>query len=269
MRRSVVWLLGVLMLAMAGPVSAATIGSADFLYDDDGDPTDGMDSGGADGVDTSGLWGTMNFDVVDNTLNSMLDGIEIKYSALDPTGGLAGFGYDVTSIAFMFDATNADALIAALSDVVLNFSGGGNLAADWEIVFLNDGSMSGGDGLPQPTNDVGSPPIGALIVDLALAESCGGGVIKTCGFTFGPGDMDKITLQFDDGSLSGLMLAEIFDFAYVRLQSVSPESIGGDGSLFLGGEVIEIPLPPAIALLGSGIMFLFGFVGLRRRSTTG
>lgn len=107
--------------------------------------------------------------------------------------------------------------------------------------------------------------MGALIVDFSLSGDCVG-VRYTCGLS--PEDWDTFSLLFVDGSLEGLMLADIFDFAYIRMQSLDPELIG-DGSLFLGGEIQEIPLPPAIALFGSGIMFLFGFAGLRRRSTKG
>ncbi len=270
MRQGIAGLLGGvvfggLLLAASGPAVAATAGSADFFYDDYGNPADGVDGPGGffDGVDTSGLWGRMDLEIVNQTVGDATDQIQIGYNAFDPSGSGGPVGYDVTSVAFLFDSANAS-LVSSLLTNVVNSTTEGLLSFDWEIVFINDGSLSG-DGLPQPTNGVGTASMDALIVDLTLAETCGGGVIKTCGSTFGAGDSDVFTLQFLDGSLAGLMIADIFDFAYIRLQSVTPDSING-GSLFLGGEVQPVPLPAPIALLGSGLIFLYGFAGRRRRS---
>ena len=265
MRLISVAFVGALGLLMAAPAGAATVGTADFYYDDDGNPIDGVDTGGTDGVDTSGVWATMGLEILNQTSDGSYDQVKVDLSAFDPDPGAGSVGYDITSIAFMFDATQAGLITSILADVV-NSTTEGLTSMNWEIVFPDGGS--GGDGLPQPTNGVGGAPMGALIVDFALAEVCGDGVIKTCGESFGAGDMDTFILQFLDGSLEGLMLADLFDFAYIRLQSLDPDNIGddGDGSLFLGAPVQEIPLPPAIALLGSGILLLVGFVGLRRRS---
>ncbi len=259
--------LGAAFLAVSGSAMAATVGTADFFYDDFGNPADGVDGSGGffDGVDTSGSWGRMGLEIVNQTSGDATDQIKIGYSALDPSGSGGPVGYDVTSVAFLFDTTNTG-LVSSLLTNVINSTTEGLLSFDWEIVFTNDGSP-GGDGLPQPTNDVGSASRGALIVDLALAETCGNGVIKTCGSQFGAGDLDVFTLQFLDGTLAGLMITDIFDFAYIRLQSVTPDSING-GSLFLGGEIQPIPLPAPIVLLGSGLVFLFGFAGRKRRSQT-
>lgn len=256
-----------LSLFIGWPAVAATVGTANFYYDDYGDPADGVDGpgGGFDAVDTSGLWGTMELEILNQTAPDIPDQIQIKYSAFDPSRSGGPVSYDITSIAFLFDAANTG-LVTSLMSSVINSTTQGLLSLNWEIVFVNHG-LPGGDGLPQPTNDVGSPSRGALIVDLALAEVCGGGVIKTCGSRFGPGDMDVFTLQFLDGSLAGLMIDQIFDFAYVRLQSVYPDSING-GSLFLGGEIRPIPLPGAVVLLGSGLLALFGFAGFRRRAAS-
>jgi hypothetical protein len=265
MRLILVAFVGVLGLLLAAPAGAATVGTADFYYDDDGDLADGVDSGGADGVDTSGIWATMGLEILNQASDGSNDQIKVDLSAYDPDPGSGSVGYDITSIAFMFDAAQVGLVTSLLTDIV-NSTTEGLTSLNWEIVFPDGGS--GGDGLPNPTNDVGDAAMGALIVDLALGETCGDGVIKTCGETFGAGEMDSLILQFLDGSLEGLMLADIFDFAYIRLQSVSPDSIGGDGSLFLGAPVQEIPLPPTAILFGTGILFLVGFIGLRRRHPT-
>ncbi len=262
-----------LLWIVAGPAAASVAGNdgfANFLYDDFGaNQADGVDGPGGsfDGVDTSGLWGQMNLDVVNQTASDgITDRIEIGYSALDPTG-TGAVSYDVTGIAFLFDAAAAVPL-ANLRAAVLNSPTAGITQLDWKIVFADPNGTAVNDGLPNPDNGVGSPSAGALIVDLSLAEDCGFGFGGTCGQTFGPGDLDVFTLQFNDGSLEGLLLTEIFDFAYVTLQAITPNSIGF-GSLFLGGEILPTPIPAPIALLGSGLLVLFGFAGRKRRSTTG
>ena len=233
--------LALLSLIWLQPASAATIATVDFLYtnpDVDGD-----------------LWGTMTLEVID------ADTIAVTYSGLQPdaqgdvTYDVTGFGFEFTS-GFTYSS--------------FDVSNDPDPDASW--VWQSMDPSTGGK--PQPTNGIGSEVTqGSTYVDIKVGETCGD-VWNVCGNTFGPGDTDTYYLNFvSAGDLTTMDIAGIFDFAFVRMQAVAlctayddnggctnwDENAINEGSLFLGGSLNPIPLPPAVWLLGTALLGLVGF----------
>lgn len=179
----------------------------------------------------SGSYGTMEVSVFDPTT------LQVRFSASDPSGGSPGLSFEVTGFGFDFNPEKANATVANPSDAQFAFD---RDDLDWvQLANLN--------AFPQPTNS----SVDKDEFEFGVTEGDPNNLTP-------PGIAVGQTDVFFLGGFAGLGaltdVAALIDHAAIRIQSL-PNDING-GSLFLVGTPVDVPAPPALALLASALIGL-------------